>query len=131
MTEVEKANLKLIHRYEDLYNTDPERFVRECYTADVEVHSMAGGTERILIRGHDDFIALEKRVHAAAPRRRMKVIRALAWTNFVIVEAELLNPDEGPDWHSPFCAILQFRSGLIHLDRTYVDPTHWPGLDRG
>lgn len=129
MTDQEKRNLEAVKRYEELYNSDPERFVRECYTPDVEVHAMNGGTEHVVVRGHEDFVALEKRVHAAAPRRRMKVLRTHACGDVVVAEAELTNPDAGADWRSPFCAVLEFRDGKIAVDRTYVDPGNWPGLD--
>jgi ketosteroid isomerase-like protein len=129
MTDQEKRNLEHVERYEELYNTDPERFVRECYTADCAVHAMNGGTERVVIRGHDDFVALEKRVHGAAPKRRMQVQRTVASGNVVVAEAVLTNPDAGADWQSPFCAVLEFRDGKIAVDRTYIDPGNWPGLD--
>ncbi|MDQ3830932.1 MAG: nuclear transport factor 2 family protein, partial [Candidatus Tectomicrobia bacterium] len=99
MTAEEKANLAVAKQYEELYNTDVERFVRECYTPECEVN---GG----MIRGHEQFIHVERKVLRAAPRRRMRVTRTHASGNVVVVEAVLLDPDQGPDWQLPFCAVL-------------------------
>ena len=124
MTVEEQRNLKVAAQYEELYNTDPERFVRECYTEDCEVYAMGGVT----IRGHEPFIKVEQRVLRAAPKRRMRVDRTHAAGNVVTVEAVLLNPDRGSDWQLPFCAVLTCRDGKIVTDRTYADYKDWPGL---
>jgi limonene-1,2-epoxide hydrolase len=124
MTVEEQRNLKVAAQYEELYNTDPERFVRECYTEDCEVYAMGGVT----IRGHEPFIKVEQRVLRAAPKRRMRVDRTHAAGHVVTVEAVLLNPDRGPDWQLPFCAVLTCREGKIVTDRTYADYKDWPGL---
>jgi limonene-1,2-epoxide hydrolase len=124
MTAEEQRNLKVAAQYEELYNTDAERFVRECYTADCEVYAMGGVT----IRGHEPFVKVEQRVLRAAPKRRMRVDRTHAAGNVVTVEAVLLNPDRGPDWQLPFCAVLTCRDGKIAVDRTYADYKDWPGL---
>ena len=34
MTAIQQQNLAVARRYVELYNTDPERFVRECYHTD-------------------------------------------------------------------------------------------------
>jgi limonene-1,2-epoxide hydrolase len=124
MTTEEQHNLKVAARYEELYNTDIERFVPECYTSDCEVHVMG----RSVIRGYDQFLRVERAVLRAAPRRRMRVDRAHAVGNVVVVEVVLLNPDQGPDWQLPFCAVLTCRDGKIVTDRSYADWTQWPGL---
>jgi limonene-1,2-epoxide hydrolase len=124
MTVEEQRNLKVAAQYEELYNTDAERFVRECYTTDCEVYAMGGVT----IRGHEPFVKVEQRVLRAAPKRRMRVDRTHAAGNVVTVEAVLLNPDRGPDWQLPFCAVLTCRDGKIVTDRTYADYKDWPGL---
>jgi limonene-1,2-epoxide hydrolase len=125
MTAEEQRNLKVAARYEELYNTDVERFVRECYTPDCEAYAMGGGT----IRGHEQFVRVEKAVLRAAPTRRMRVDHTHAAGNVVTVEAVLLNPDRGPDWQLPFCAVLTCRDGKIVTDRTYADFAQWPGLE--
>ena len=89
MTPEEQANLEVARRYEHLYNTDIERFVRECYTPDCEIN---GGD----VRGHAGLLETERRVFAAAPRRRMRVERTHAVASVVVVEAVLLDPDQGP-----------------------------------
>jgi limonene-1,2-epoxide hydrolase len=58
----------------------------------------------------------------------MRVDRAHAVGNVVVVEVVLLNPDQGPDWQLPFCAVLTCRDGKIVTDRSYADWTQWPGL---
>jgi ketosteroid isomerase-like protein len=121
MTAEEKRNLEVAKQYEKLYNTDIQRFVHECYTPDCEVN---GG----MIRGHEQFVQIEQNVLRAAPQRRMRVDRTYAAGNVVIVEAVLLNPDQGLDWQLPFCAVLTCRDGKIVTDWTYAEFTKWPGL---
>lgn len=121
MTDEERRNLDLAKRYEDLYNTDPERFVCECYTSDCDVNDG-------MIRGYEDFVAVEKRVLAAAPKRKMRVLRRHASGDVVVVEAVLVDPDRGADWKLPFCAVLTCRDGRIARDWTYAEFGKWPGL---
>lgn len=121
MTHEEEQNLIVAKRYEDLYNTDVTRFVHECYTADCEVN---GG----FIRGHEQFVQVEQNVLRAAPKRKMHVDRKYATGNVVVVEAILLNPDQGADWKLPFCAVLTCRDGKIVSDWTYAEFSKWPGL---
>src|SRR5262245_24917116 len=124
MTTEEQRNLRVAAQYEELYNTDIERFVRECYTTDCEVYAMG----IVTIRGHEQFVKAEQSVIRAAPKRRMRVDRTHVAGAVVTVEAVLLNPDRGPDWQLPFCAVLTCRDGKIVTDRTYADYKDWPGL---
>ncbi len=121
MTTEEERNIEVAKRYEDLYNTDIERFVHECYTSDCEVN---GG----FIRGHEPFVKVERDVLEAAPKRKMRVDRRHATGNVVVVEAVLLDPDQGEDWNLPFCAVLTCRDGKIATDWTYAEFSKWPGL---
>ena len=121
MPTEQECNLDLAKLYEELYNTDTARFVHECYTTDCEVN---GG----FIRGHEQFDKVESAVLAAAPNRIMRVARRHASGNVVVVEAVLLDPDQGPDWKIPFCAVLTCRDGKIASDWTYADFTNWPGI---
>jgi ketosteroid isomerase-like protein len=121
MTTEEKRNLEVAKRYEELYNTDIERFVHECYTPDCEVN---GG----MIRGYEQFVQIERNVLRAAPKRKMRVDRTYAAGNVVVVEAVLLDPDKGPAWQLPFCAVLTCRDGKIATDWTYAEFAKWPGL---
>jgi ketosteroid isomerase-like protein len=121
MTAEEQRNLEVAKRYENLYNMDAERFVHECYTSDCIVN---GG----FIRGYEPFVQVERNVLRAAPKRTMRVDRTYAAGNAVIVEAVLLNPDQGPDWQLPFCAVLTCRDGKIASDWTYAEFSKWPGL---
>ncbi len=124
MTAEEQRNLKVAARYEELYNTDIERFVPECYAPDCEAHVMG----QSVIRGYEQFLHVERTVLRAAPKRQMRVDRVHAVGNVVVVEVVLLNPDQGPDWQLPFCAVLTCRDGKIVTDRSYADWTKWPGL---
>ena len=121
MTPEEQQNTELARSYEDTYNNDIERFVFDCYASNCEVN---GG----FIRGHEQFIQIEHNVLKVAPKRRMRVDRTHATGNVVVVEAVLLDPDQGTDWNLPFCAVLTCRDGKIATDWTYAEFTKWPGL---
>jgi ketosteroid isomerase-like protein len=121
LTQQEKDNLEIVKRYEHLYNSDYKAFVYESYTEDCDVN---GG----YINGYDAFMEVEEAVHAAAPRRRMRVERVHSAGNIATVEAVLLDPDQGDDWQLPFVAVMTFRDGKICDDWTYADFTRWPGL---
>jgi len=125
MNERQAHNLKVAERYVDLYNTDPERFVRECYHEDYKVGAMGIGE----FDGIDKFIAVEKAVLKAAPERRMRVDHMHATDDAVVVEAAVIDPSRGADWEIPFCAVLVIRGDKIAIDRTYADYSDWPGLD--
>jgi limonene-1,2-epoxide hydrolase len=125
MTEKRQQNLAVAQRYVELYNTDPERFVRECYHTDYKVGAMGLGW----YDGIDKFIQVEKAVWKAAPGRRMKIVHMHATDNAVIVEAAVVDPSRGADWELPFCAVLEIRGDKIAVDRTYADFKTWPGLD--
>jgi ketosteroid isomerase-like protein len=124
MTAEEKQNIELVKRWEETYNSaDAEHFVRECYTPDCVLNDG-------FLRGHEQFIKVEKAVLAAAPKRRIRTEHAHATGNVVVVEATLLDPAQGPDWKLPFCSVLTFRDGKIASDRTYAEFRKWPGLHR-
>ena len=80
------------------------------------------------MRGHEQFIDIEQQVLQAAPQRKMRVDRKYASSNVVVVEAVLLDPDQGADWNLPFCAVLTCRDGKIATDWTYAEFSKWPGL---
>ena len=125
MTEQERRNIKIAERYIELYNTDIERFVPECYTPDCKVYAMGAG----VIEGPEHFLQVERAVLAAAPKRYMRREHMHASGDVVTVEVTLLDPDAGADWAIPFVAVLTMRDGKIAIDRTYADYTNWPGLE--
>ena len=124
MTGTEQRNLQTAERYETLYNTDIERFVREVYTADCTVHCMGGPT----IRGSKEFLNVERTVLNAAPQRRMRIVHRHASGDAVVVEAVVTDPARGAEWELPFVAVLNCRDGKIQNDRSYADWSRWPGL---
>jgi ketosteroid isomerase-like protein len=127
-SEVERRNLETIARWGEYYNSDVDRMVRECYAPDCVIEVKGG----ISFQGHDTFAAIELGVERAAPRRRGALVRAIATGDTVIVQGMLTDPDRGPDWQSPYCAILTLRDGLIVRDESYLDLRVWPnpGLTR-
>lgn len=124
MSTQQSHNLAVAQRYVELYNTDPERFVRECYHADYKVGVMGIGW----YDGIEKFIEIEKAVLAAAPGRRMRVTAMHATDRAVVVEAAVTDPARGADWELPFCAVLEIRGDKIAVDRTYAEFAKWPGL---
>lgn len=124
MSGVIENNLAVARRYHELYNTDPERFVRECYHDDYKVGAMGAAW----FEGIDKFIEVEKSVLVAAPKRLMQVDRMHANENAVVVEGVIVDADRGADWALPFCAVLEIRGEKIAVDRTYADFSQWPGL---
>ena len=119
----EQQLLDVVRAYEHTYNTDVEKLVLEVYAHDVDLY-MTGGE----IHGKDQFLAVEKAILEAAPRRRMRVNRALiCGPETVLIEAVILD-DARPDFFSPFCAIFTIRDGRIVEDRSYLDPSQWPGI---
>jgi ketosteroid isomerase-like protein len=127
-TDTERRNLATVERWAELYNSDVERMVRECY-APVCVVEVKNG---ITFRGHDTFAAIELGVHRVAPRRRAEVLGTVAAGDTVVVHGLLTDPDRGADFASRYCAVLTFRDGLIARDESYLDLRVWPdpGLAR-
>jgi ketosteroid isomerase-like protein len=119
---VERRNLRTIERWAALYNTDVTRMVRKCYHPDCVVDVKGG----ITFQGHETFIAIERGVERVAPRRRTRVLRAVAAGDTVAVQAVLTDPDRGAEWQSPFCAVLTLHDGLILRDESYLDLRVWP-----
>ena len=127
MTEIEQRNLATAHLYLELYNSDIERFVQECYTSDCKVYMMGYG----VVEGPKKFLKMEQKVLQAAPRRRMRLDHTHVTGDVVTFEGAVLNPDAGDDWELPFAAVLVMRDGKIAIDRTYADYTRWPYPDDG
>jgi ketosteroid isomerase-like protein len=120
----QRAVLQLVNRWEETYNVGVERMVLDCYASDAHV-CFTGGEAR----GHAQFLRLENAIVAGCPGRYMRVDRVLmAGDDTAVVEAAVLDKAR-PDFYSPFCAILVVRDGRIALDRTYLDPSNWPGIE--
>lgn len=122
-SEHERKLLDVVRRYEHTYNTDVESLVLDVYAHDVDLY-MTGGE----IHGKEQFLAVEKAILAAAPQRRMRVDKAyVCGEETVVIEAVILD-DARPDFFSPLCVIFTIRDGRIVEDRSYLDPSQWPGL---
>ena len=93
MTEQEQRNIETAKLYIELYNTDIDRFVPECYTPDCTVYAMGAGK----LEGAEQFLAVEKAVLAAAPKRYMQLDHMHASGDVVTNEVTLLDPDKGDD----------------------------------
>jgi ketosteroid isomerase-like protein len=124
MGKLEERNLEVVKRWAETYNNDVDLMVSECYAENCSAASMLGGSK---IEGHSPFRKLERRVLKAAPKRKIRLEHTHAAGDVVVVEATLLDPDQGDAWQSPFCAVLTFKDGKIVEDRTYLDETRWPG----
>jgi ketosteroid isomerase-like protein len=124
----EERNLAAVERWAELYNTDVERMVRECYAPDCLIDVKNG----ISFQGHETFAAIELGVERQAPRRRGTIVRAFASGDTVTVQGLLTDEDRGPDFRSEYCAVLTLRDGLIVHDQSYLDLRVWPnpGLSR-
>lgn len=120
MSDQTAANLALVQRWAELFNTDVEALAHELYAPDA---LLAG-----VVMGHDKLIKFEKRVLAAAPQRAIRIDRTHAVDDVVAVEGVLVDPDQGAEWALPFCAVLTFADGRVARDDTYADYSRWPGM---
>lgn len=119
-----RLHCERVRHWEHTYNHDVERLVRECYAPDAHLcFNMAE------VRGHEQLLRVVRGLLAACPTRRMRVDRVrTVEADIALVEAVILD-DARPAFYSPFCSILRFTDGLIVEDRTYLEPTRWPGLE--
>jgi ketosteroid isomerase-like protein len=120
MGDATATNLAKVRDWEETFNHDIERMVNDLYAPDAALGGQVLGPEK--------FLRFERRVLDAAPRREMRVEHTHAVDDVVVVEAVLIDPDQGPDWKVPFCAVLTFKDGVIVSDRTYADYSKWPGM---
>ena len=127
LDELAKRNLEVVKDWAEYYNHDVDRMVSECYAENCSAASILGGAK---VEGLALFRKLEQRVLKAAPRRKIRVDHTHAAGDVVVVEATLFDPDRGDDWQSRFCAVLTFKDSRIVEDRTYLDETRWPGMQR-
>ncbi|RLC67185.1 MAG: hypothetical protein DRH97_05235 [Chloroflexi bacterium] len=104
MTAEEERNLELAKKYHELYNTDIDRFVPECYAPDFEVV----GPGIASFSGYDTFIRVEKEILKRRPERKMRVVEFFPSGDTVVVEGV------------GFVAFLKCRDGKIIQDRTHV-----------
>ena len=116
--------LQLVHRWEHHYNSDVDKLVSECYAPDARLCFNSAE-----VNGHEQLLRVCRGVYAACPTRRMRVDQVrYCGDDTAIVEAVVLDLAQ-PAFFSPFCSILKVAAGRIVLDRTYLEPTRWPGLE--
>ncbi|MGW0998909.1 nuclear transport factor 2 family protein [Streptomyces sp. NPDC002523] len=124
MSTPEERNLAAVGTWLDLYNTDVHRMIDESYAEDFRV-IVPGILE---LDDKETFHSFEQKVLDAAPDRRCHIDRYITTGETVVVQASLSGTDRdtGKEWITYWCAILEFRDGLIVTDYTYLDPTTWP-----
>jgi len=118
VTEQERRNLEAVKRWEATYNDDVEKMVDDVYAADCEVVDMQRG---VTLRGRDQLRALERRISAAMPGRKLRVVKAVASGDTVALECEGIFPTGT----FPACVFLVFdERGQVKQDHTYSpDPS--------
>ena len=104
MTAEEERNLELAKKYLELYNTDLDRFVPECYAPDFEV---VGPGLASFGGDYDQFIQIEKAILKKNPERKMRVVEFFPSGDTVVVEGV------------GFVAFLKCKDGKIIQDRTH------------
>lgn len=125
-TSVQDDNVAVVEKWASYFNAgDVEGMIRECYHPGAEMRVMGVGA----VDSADDFLAFERAVIDAAPKRRITLEALYPCDNHVIVEALLFNPGKGEDWSLPWCTILTFLDGKITSDRNYLDFSEWPAAD--
>lgn len=125
-TRVQNDNVAVVEKWARYFNEgDVEGMIRECYHPGAEMRVMGVGA----VDSADDFLAFERAVIDAAPKRRITLEALYPCDNHVIVEALLFNPGRGEAWSLPWCTILTFVDGKITSDRNYLDFSKWPAAD--
>ena len=115
-----EANMALVTRWAELFNTDVEQMINELYSPGCRFSGAA--------MNHEKLLRFERKVLAAAPQRTMRVDRTHALNDVVVAEGTLIDPDQGTDWELGFCAVLTIRDAKIVNDNTYTDFSRWPGM---
>lgn len=115
----------LAKRWIELYNEDHVQLVNELYTDDLEARAM--GLPFVLL-GKENLLAAASKSHTTAPNRRLRADDIHTAADVIVIEATLLDPDQGRDWESPCCVVLSLRGGLVKSERIYLDVTKWPGM---
>lgn len=125
-SDAQRAMLEVVQRWHDLYNSDDvEGFVLKNYAKDANVWFTGASAH-----GHDQFLSVEAGVKKGAPGRYMRIDHLhFLDDERVIVEAVVLDRAR-PDFYSPWIAILTIQDGKIVNDRTYLDPSRWPGIEQ-
>jgi len=118
MNKTEERNLAQLARWEKTYNDDVDAMVDELYAENCEVTAMLTG---MTLRGRAELRALEHKISAAMPSRKLKVVRAIASGDVVAAEC---TGHFGPTTVNAVVVLTFDANGQIVSDHTYSpDPT--------
>ncbi|MFE2104383.1 nuclear transport factor 2 family protein [Kitasatospora sp. NPDC059463] len=119
-------NLRLVHRWQHLYDRDVHQCLDECY-ADGFVVIVPG---LLTITDRTVFHAIEQTVLDAAPDRVMHIDETVPVGDRVIVRARVRYTDHASSkpMEGCFCSILRILEGKITEDITYLDRTTFCGI---
>ncbi|NWL10291.1 hypothetical protein DM793_03100 [Paenarthrobacter nitroguajacolicus] len=127
MTSTAEDMLEVVRKYEDYYNTDMQRCIREVYAADCNVHGVDIGGHRHMA-GTQQFLDSEARIQQLSPNRTIKVLRTRVAEDIVIVDG-VVTSDDRPGWSLPYRSLLTIKDGQIVEDWTFADyKAGWPEL---
>lgn len=118
MTKTEERNLAQLVRWEQTYNENVDAMVDELYAENCEVIAMFTG---VTLRGRAELRALEHKISAAVPARRLHVVRAIASGDVVAAEC---TGHFGSATVNAVVVLTFDANGQIVSDHTYSpDPT--------
>lgn len=126
LTPLQESNLAIVETWRDTYNDaeDGGQFALDCYSSDTRVLFTGAETN-----GLEQFVRLERAVKNGAPGRSMRIDRIrFIGDDVAVVEAVVLDSTR-PEFFSPWIALLTIKDGKIIEDRTYLDPSQWPGIE--
>jgi hypothetical protein len=109
----------LLALWEDTFNNDPVRMMRECYTEDATVQAMVPGAPLYDV---EQQIAREERSHHIFPGRTIGMKRWVTSEKAIAVEFDWSGvhyKDASRSLHTIAACFLRLRHGLISVDHTY------------
>jgi cyclopropane fatty-acyl-phospholipid synthase-like methyltransferase/ketosteroid isomerase-like protein len=116
---IEATNLAAVKKWAELFNTDPQRMIDECYAPDADILA----PEELHITDAETFHEMEKAALEAMPDRKSEIRHTFALGDTVVIEGLMTgtNRGNGRPLSVRWCSILVFEDGLIKNDRTYLD----------
>ena len=115
MGSTEQRNLERVRHWEWTWNNDVMRMVDECYAPDCEVVDMF---RQRTFNGREALREIEKQMMAVDATRQMKITKAIASGDTVVVEVDALWQDGKV--LAKGCVVLTFNAdGQIVSDHSY------------